>query len=82
MFEGQDELGTRRAHTQYKLSHTFHKHSITSQVGVLAPVRRSDESTRDTTETPTHAESLAAEIDANDGINGYVRTTRDPKMYP
>ena len=39
---------------------------------MLAPVRRSDESTRDTTETPTHAESLAAEIDANDGINGYV----------
>ena len=39
---------------------------------MLAPVRRSDESTRDTTKTPTHAESLAAEIDANDGINGYV----------
>ena len=62
----------RRAHAQYKLCHTNFQKSRASQVGVLAPVRRSDESTRDTTKTPTHAESLAAEIDANDGINGYV----------
>ena len=82
MFDGQNGLHTRTAHAQYKLCHTNFKKSRASQVGVLAPVRRSDESTRDTTETPTHAESLAAEIDANDEINGYVLVPHDPRMYP
>ena len=72
MFDGQDGLHTRTTHARYKLSHTNFQKSRASQVRVLAPIRVSGELTREATKTPTHAESLAAEIDANDGINGYV----------